>query len=231
MSENPDEEPGQPGGTASQYVLPEPLARTLIEKAHSATARKGQIIIGHSDDAHDVYYVASGMAQVSLLSQDGKEANLRSIGPGELFGELAALDGNPRSASVVAHTDMTLYKLSAGQFESWLAETSGAGLWLSRLLVGRIREMTERTFELATMHVTRRIQLEILRLAQRGEGSGGTVRIDPFPTHAELAARIGTHREAISREIGWLRKAGILTTEGRTLTLLDMAKLRGLAQD
>lgn len=231
MPETGAEEQAEREGAVNQYVVPEPLARALIVNAHRVTVRKGQIIIGHSDEARDVYYVASGTAQVSLLSQDGKEANLRSIGPGEMFGELAALDGNPRSASVVAHTDMVLQKLSAGQFENWLSETSGAGLWLSRLLVGRIREMTDRTFELATMHVTRRIQLEILRLAKHGERAGGTVRIDPFPTHAELAARIGTHREAISRELGWLRKAGVVVTEGRTLTLLDESKLRDLAED
>ena len=218
-------------GTAQtvQYAVPHTLFDALIKEGRVIKAKKGQVVVGHDDSARDVYVVEEGIAQVSLYSDDGKEAIFREIGPREMFGELAALDGAPRSASVTATSDMRLRKITAAQFEHWLTANSEAGLWFARFLIARIREMTERSFELATMTVVQRIHLEILRLAEHGAIEGQKVTIDNFPTQSEFAARIGTHREAISRELSWLRSEDMIESKSRRLVVLDIDRMRQLA--
>ena len=211
-----------------QYAVPHKLFDALIKDGRLIKAKKGQVVVGHDDSARDVYVVEEGIAQVSLYSDDGKETIFREIGPREMFGELAALDGAPRSASVTATSDMRLHKITAAQFEHWLTANSEAGLWFARFLIARIREMTERSFELATMTVVQRIHLEILRLAEHGAVEGQRVTIDHFPTQSEFAARIGTHREAISRELSWLRSEGLIESKSRTLVVLDIDRMRQL---
>ena len=124
---------------------------------------------------------------------------------------------------------MRLRKITAAQFEHWLTANSEAGLWFARFLIARIREMTERSFELATMTVVQRIHLEILRLAEHGAIKGQKVTIDNFPTQSEFAARIGTHREAISRELSWLRSEDMIESKSRRLVVLDIDRMRQLA--
>ena len=210
-------------------VLPEELAEHLRAKGRGITVRKGAILIGHADEAREVFLIESGSAQVSIHSHDGKETIFRDIGENEMFGEMAAIDGAPRSATVVATSDMRLSKISASAFEEWLEDTRGAGVWLARLLVSRMRDLTERNFELATMTVMRRIHLELMRLAAGKPDEGNAVTIDDFPTHADFAARIGTHREAVSRELSWLRDNGLIATKSRSLRILDIDRLKNMA--
>lgn len=210
-------------------VLPEGLAEELRAKGRQLSVRKGAILVGHADEAREVFLIESGSAQVSIHSHDGKETIFRDIGANEIFGEMAAIDGGPRSATVVATSDMRLSKISAAAFEDWLEDTRGAGVWLARLLVSRMRDLTERNFELATMTVMRRIHLELVRLAAGRPEDGNSVTIDDFPTHADFAARIGTHREAVSRELSWMRDNGLVATKSRSLRILDLERLKAMA--
>lgn len=211
------------------FSLPADLAASFAERSVRLTVAAGKIIVGHTDKVADAFLVESGTAQVSLLAVDGKEAIFRDLGPGELFGEMSAIDGQPRSATVLAKSQLTVLKMDSDSFVQWLGEAEGAGLWIARLLVSRMREMTDKVFELATMPVTRRIQIELLRLAATGQAQDNQVIIKGFPTHYDIAARIGTHRETVSRELGWLRENGIVSTKGRTLTVLDLNQLRHIA--
>lgn len=215
----------------NRLKLPVELAKGLISKSKKLSVRKGQFVATQADRTDDVYYIESGEARISLLALDGKETTYRMAVKGELFGEMAALDGNPRSANVVASTDMVVHKSSSKEFRGWLSDTEGAGLWIAQYLVARIREMTGRTFELTTMNVSQRVHSEILRMTAGGHRQGNTFRIEQFPTHADFASRIGTHREAVSRELGWMRSNGLIATESKSLTILDHDKLVQLVND
>jgi len=92
-----------------------------------------------------------------------------------------------------------------------------------------MRRLTARVVEFSTLAVRHRIQAELLRLAGALPSGANTAILSPAPTHAEIASRISTHREAVTRELSWLEDKGIIAKEGRTLRLKDLGKLRMLA--
>ncbi len=217
-------------GAPDGYV-PEGLRSALRAGARPTRVRKGQIILSEGAPSTDVYFIVAGLVQFSLISTLGRETILRNMGEGQLFGELAAIDGQPRSVNVIALKDSELAVLSASDFRNFVTNTAGAGLWLAELLAARVRDLTAKTFELATMPVSNRLQGELLRRVDAlGEATGDddAFIIRNFPIHAELAARIGTHREAVSREMSQLAQEGIIVQQGRTLRIVSLARLRAI---
>jgi CRP/FNR family transcriptional regulator, cyclic AMP receptor protein len=211
-----------------EAVLPELLHDALLARARIMRVRRGQIVIADEAESTDVYFIVSGNLQFSLVTPHGLETILRDMGAGKLFGELAAIDGQPRSATVVATQDSVLARLSGPEFEDFLSNVPHAGLWMVRQLAARVRNLTQKMFELATMPVSHRLQSELIRLAEATGINDDKCVIAPMPTHANLAARVGTHREAVTRELGMLAKEGIIAQRGRTLTVNSASALRTL---
>ena len=100
-----------------------------------------------------------------------------------------------------------------------------------RHLTEQVRNLTERVFEFSTLAVRNRVQAELLRLAGNPPPRVNEVSLSPTPTHAEIANRISTHREAVTRELRRLEKQGVIGKKGRTLQIRDLAKLRRLLED
>ena len=170
----------------------------------------GELVIGHTDTSVDVLLLVSGAARVSLYSADGQRVGFIELPRGMMFGEISALDGLPRSASV-------------GASESSI-------IAVAQQLAGHVRRLTTRVFEFSTMAVRQRLRAELLRLAKPA-ASGDTGVIASLPTHAELASRISTHREAVSRELAWLDDGGFVVKQGRNLLIPSLGKLRSLMED
>jgi CRP/FNR family cyclic AMP-dependent transcriptional regulator len=209
--------------------FPEALCAEFLRRAQLQRIRKGQMVVGEGTDATEVYLILSGQVRFSLVSIHGREMILRDFGPGHIFGELAAIDGLPRSASAVALDDCQLARMSGAAFVNFLGEVPRAGLWMAQQLVRRVRDLTNRAFELATLPVAARLQTELLRLALAGEcPAPDRAIIRPMPTHADLAARIGTRREAVSRELSILAHEGLVVQSGRSLEVLSINRLRTL---
>jgi CRP/FNR family cyclic AMP-dependent transcriptional regulator len=211
--------------------LPVSLRDAYLARARAMPVRKGQIVIAEGTLSSDVYLICQGRVQVLLVSESGREVVLRNMEPHRIFGENAAIDGLPRSARVVAIEDGQLAHMSGPDFVTFLGEVPHAGLWMAQQLAARVRDLTDKTFELATMPVASRIQAELLRMAAQGatvSGHPDRAMIERFPTHAELAARTGTHREAVSRELGQLAQEGLLRQSGRSLEVLSLTGLRSL---
>lgn len=205
--------------------LPEPLAQAVAPLARLSRFKAGQTVMGHQDDTNDVFVVLEGTLRVELLSQNGREITLSDVGPGELVGEFAALDDQPRSATVAATTRATLARIPGAAFkEAALAHPESAE-WLSRRLVRILRGLNERVFELNALAVRSRLHCELLRFCLDAGVQGNEATIVPSPTHAELANRIGTHREAVTRELSYLGEQGITSSAGRKLTVRDIARL------
>lgn len=203
----------------------------LTQRVNWRNYKAGQQIIGHQDASTDVYFMVSGTVRVTLFSSAGKEVAFRDIHAGECFGEFAAIDGAPRSANVIALTDVMIGSVSAETFRAILEEYPAVSMAMLTTLTGMVRSLSERIFEFSTLAVKNRIHSELLRLARESARDGNSARISPAPTHADIASRISTHREAVTRELNDLTKSGLLKRDGRTLIISDVEELERLVHD
>lgn len=210
--------------------LDEGLRGAVERRARRMHVRKGQVVVGHGADGAEVFCVVEGTFDVTLNSPDGHQVYIRKISAGGMFGEYAALDGEPRSATIVSASDAVLLVIPRGDFVEALKASPEAAIWFARQLTTLIREMTERLYELCALNVRTRLHCELVRLSRAAGVTGNRAIIDDAPTHAELANRIGTHREAVTRELNALAHMNLLSQSKRHLEILDIARLSRMAQ-
>jgi CRP-like cAMP-binding protein len=217
--------PSQGGRLEILKFAPDALRREITQRLRVIRAAKGRTLVEKGSRSTDVFFLLEGTAKVILYSANGREVNVHNIGPGQMFGEISVLDGEPRSASIVASSELVMVAMRANDFMACIESSPAAGIWLARALALGVRRLTEQVFELCALNVQARIHCELLRLAQRGERRNGSIEVRPAPTHAELATRIGTHREAVTRELRALAEGGIIRHGRRSLIIVDLARL------
>ena len=196
----------------------------LEQRCRWRRAGAGQQIIDRSSDDRDVFFVVQGSVRAVDFSPSGREVVYAVIGAGGHFGELSAIDGLGRSASVIAIEPCLLAALTPTQFESLVVGQPQVALELLRGLVAVIRSTDERLSELSTLSAMARVCRELLRLAHVDERSGDCL-ITPLPTQKELAGRAGTTRETVARTVAQLTREAIVERTGRALRILDRAGL------
>ncbi|HZZ87481.1 MAG TPA: Crp/Fnr family transcriptional regulator [Caulobacteraceae bacterium] len=204
-------------------LAPSSMRRQIEQKARVVRAAKGRTLYGVSARAHDVFFVTEGEVQIVLFSSAGRQVSVNQLNAGASFGQIAALDGLPRSASVVAVTDVRLRAIGREDFLAILHSAPEAAIWVARGLCGDVRRLTERVFELSALNVQSRLHCELLRLARGAQAS--PFRVTPAPTHAELANRIGSNREAVTREMRVLAELNIIRNQRRSLEFIDLQAL------
>lgn len=210
----------------------EPGDRAALEARWAVrTFSRDDEIIGHDQSDRDVYFVLEGRARATIFSEGGKAVAYRDIEVGGIFGELAGIDGKPRSANVVALGPVRVATLSQATFREIVEARPGFAWALLSHMAGQVRRMTERVYEFSTLVGRKRLIRELLRRAQPDATREGQLVIAPVPTHFDLAAAISTHREAVSREMSALGRRGLVERRGSTLVLLDRATLERLCSD
>jgi CRP-like cAMP-binding protein len=191
------------------------------------TYGKHEQVLGDHDRTTDVFFVLSGSVRVNSYAESGREVIFSEVGAGDIFGEFAAVDGLPRSAAVVAQSDCVLARMSAAKFLEILRSNGAVSVHLVELLVAKIRRMSERVFEVSALAVRERVRRELLRLAAtKGTEFRHGIVIRPAPTHYEIAASIGSHREAVTREFNRLEEEQIIEVRRQQIRIVDIAKLR-----
>ena len=168
----------------------------------------GQTVLDAGSDAADVFLVAAGTLRVVTRTVGGEEIILNDIGPGALFGEIAAIDGAKRSAGIVSLTQSAVCAIAARPFMEYVLSSPEASLYVMRSLAALVREKDARLLELCVLPARPRLIALLLRLARPREG-GGLIVSPPRPHH-ELAARLGTRREMVSRLIAALQREGLV---------------------
>ncbi|HET9714619.1 MAG TPA: Crp/Fnr family transcriptional regulator [Pseudolabrys sp.] len=191
----------------------------------------GEQIVGYLDAITDVLFLLSGKARVIIYSAEGRGVVFIDLVPSTMFGEIAAIDRKPRSAGVEAIEPCTVAALSASQFEDLLRQEPEVALATLRHVVAEVRRLSERVFEFSTMVVQNRIQAELVRLAAQAGYSTGQAVLSPAPSLSDIAGRVSTHREAVSRELSRLSTIGLLRREHGDLAIVDVAKLRKLVDE
>jgi CRP/FNR family cyclic AMP-dependent transcriptional regulator len=189
---------------------------------------KGQQIISQNDPSTDVFFVIEGAVRAKSYSPSGREVSFIDIEEGNIFGEFSAIDHQERASSVFALEAGLLARMSSGDFRQTLLDVPEVALQLIELLVAKTRALSDRVFEFSTLPVQGRVTLELLRLAEKSSDDGVTAQIKPAPTHYELATRISTHREAVTRELNHLVDEQIITLHRRRMEVLNLPKLRAL---
>jgi CRP/FNR family cyclic AMP-dependent transcriptional regulator len=206
-------------------VLSEHARAALLARAKTIRVRRGQTLLVHGERSSQVFFVLEGKLTVVLYSANGREVTLRELVAGDFFGELAAIDGEDRSANVVAVSDARLMTLTRDNFLAAIHSSPDVADWILRTLAAQVRNLAEKVFEMHVLNIQARLHSELLRLGHSACASG-RCEIYPAPTHAELANRIGTNREAITREMKVLSERKIIRTGRRRLEFLDLAELQ-----
>jgi CRP-like cAMP-binding protein len=222
----------QPNYTLARIALLATLSKESLETLERRCAwrryERGESIVAYLDASDDVFFIVSGEVKVTIYSRVGKAVNFSIMGPGEVFGEYPAIDRGRRSASVEARTDCLVAALPAEAFRELLRTEPSVGQALLPQLVKKIRALTTRVYEFSTLAVKNRIQAELLRLARLASGDGKRARIAPAPTHSEIASRVATHREAVTRELNRLARLGLIERTSGALVVEDVERLAEL---
>ncbi|HXG57628.1 MAG TPA: Crp/Fnr family transcriptional regulator [Thermoanaerobaculia bacterium] len=182
-------------------------------------------VVFHADESGDVFcLIREGQVKITMISPEGKEIILSMLGPGDFFGEMALLDDEPRSATVVALEPLELVTIWRSDFLQILSENFSITRKVLAELSKRLRSASNRIESLATMDVYGRLARFFLDLARR-QGKvldNGFVAVTR-PTHQAIANMIGTSRETVSRLIHDLMKQDLLLSEGKTIYLKKSA--------
>lgn len=212
-------------------VLTPAALERLSRRCNWRRYEPGEPIVDHLDRSNDVYFLTAGEARASIYSLAGKAVTFTDLGPGDMFGEIAAIDGGPRSASIEARTSCVVASMSANVFREMLQLETGVTFELLCRLASRIRMLTTRIYEFSALAVANRVQAELLRLVRLEPQEGKSARISIAPTHAEIASRVSTHREAVTRELNRLSRLGLIERSGRALIVNDVARLEAMVHE
>ncbi len=195
----------------------------------------GEQIIDRETDSQDVYFVVAGLARVVNFAANGREVSFDDIAAGGYFGEMAALDGMPRSASVMAIEETQAASLPGPTFVEMIKDHPSASLAIMQRLTAMLRRSTGRIMDLSTLGANNRVFAELLRLAKpQGAGPAGRAQpavIRPVPHHADIAARVSTTRETVARAVSDLVRLKVLKREKGALVVLDSRRLSDMVQE
>jgi CRP-like cAMP-binding protein len=165
---------------------------------------------------------------VIIYSAEGKAVLFTDLQAGATFGEIAAIDREPRSAGAEAIEPCTVAFLTASKFEALLLKHPAVAFATLRHLSAEVRRLTERVLEFSTLMVQNRIQAELLRLAADTDQRDGQALLSPAPSLSDIANRVSTHREAVSRELSRLGLLASYAAKEVTLELPTLHVWRGL---
>ncbi|MEJ2746997.1 MAG: Crp/Fnr family transcriptional regulator [Anaerolineae bacterium] len=200
------------------------IARHIVPR----TFRQGEIIFHEGDPGRFLYLIKSGQVRIFINGLDGSETSVILFGkPGDIFGELAVIDGLTRSASAVALGETVLYTMSRDNFRQQMRQYPQLALNFMKVLSQRVRYNTKQMDSLATMGVPQRLARKLLELAQDyGRVQPRGVRIDMSLTQTNLASLIGATRESTNKSLREFRKRGWVELANGRITILDPDALR-----
>ena len=200
-------------------------AKVIAQLTRSKYARD-EYVISRDKISTEVFVVLEGQARADSFSQEGRRVSYRDVGPGEIFGEVAGIDAGPRTADVIAVDSLVVGVMTAKVFRELIDSNADFRWTLLEHFAAQSRRMTDRIFEFSTMLVRDRLLNELIRQAEATGATEGRVELNPAPTHFDLATRISTHREAVSREMSKLSQRKLLSKYGGVLTIKDLDDLR-----
>jgi len=197
----------------------------LISQSNFQSFAAGSTIIERGEKSTNVYFLLTGETHVLDYSISGRALTYASLEEGEMFGEMSAIDGLPRSAWVCAITPCKVASLSGTIFLNLVKNNSEISLALLRQLSHRIRFADERLKEVSLLGTEQRACIELIRLAKPNPKRDGSYLILEMPTHANFANMIGSSRETVTRIFGKLKEESIIIDIKGGICILNRKKL------
>lgn len=218
-----------------EFARKVPLFQSLTEKELSAVCsimilrefRTGEVIVHEDDNQGQTFFIlVAGNVHVAVITAEGKKTILATLKRGEFFGEMALLDGEPRSASVVAAENCKLFMLYRKSFLDILQRFPKITIQMLVEMSKRLRNSNRQINTLSLMSVYGRVAEVIMRLArEQGLRTGSITIIPNRPTHQMIADMAGTSRETVSRVLSQLQKKHYITMDRKKMVILDEEKL------
>jgi CRP-like cAMP-binding protein len=191
----------------------------LASSLQRRTVRAGKAVFRQDDPGSSLYVIESGVVKVQRTSPEGKEVILTILGPGDFFGELALLDGEPRSADAVAKEDTALLVLERDDFLAFLDRAPAVATKLLAALSRRLRRTDQLVQDAAFLDVPARLARALLQLSESPEAATGL-------TQSELAAMVGASRESVNRWLQFYRRRGLIESASGSIRVLQPEELR-----
>jgi CRP/FNR family transcriptional regulator, cyclic AMP receptor protein len=186
--------------------------------------RRGEVIFHIGDPGDALFVIVDGEVKISLPSETGDEAILATLRVGDVFGELALLDGAPRSASATAISATETVVLPRDRFRELIATEAGVRDALLASIAGELRRLTTHVEELHFLDITGRLAARLARLAQEGGtrvGDGG-IRLRSNLTQGDLAAMVGCTRQSVNKLLGQFTDDGLIRLDREGIVVTDI---------
>ena len=197
----------------------------ISEKMVSRKYESGNYIFMEESDGEQCFFVVKGSVKVTRLSKEGREVILAMLNQGDFFGEMSLLDGESRSANVIALEKTEVLTLNRKDFLIVLHEYPKIAIQLLKELASRLRKSDRHIASLSLSDAEKRIALCIIRFAdERGIIRNGRVTIAKIPIQQDIANMAGTSRETVSRALTVLEKEQLIERNGRELIMIDYKK-------
>ncbi len=209
---------------------PAALAR-LAASMRSRRFRRGEVIFHIGDPGDALFVILTGEVKISLPSETGDEAILATLRAGDVFGELALLDGAPRSASATAISPTETVVLPRDRFRELIATEAGVRDALLASIAGELRRLTRHVEELHFLDITGRLAARLVRLTEEGGTpmEDGAVRLRTNLTQADLAAMVGCTRQSVNKLLGQFTDDGLLRLQRDGIVVTNVAGLTAMS--
>ncbi|MEO5884282.1 MAG: Crp/Fnr family transcriptional regulator [Candidatus Limnocylindrales bacterium] len=208
-----------------------PALERLAASMRSRRFRRGEVIFHIGDPGDALFVIVSGEIKIWLPSETGEEAILATLRPGDVFGELALLDGAPRSASATAIMATEAVVLPRDRFRELIATEAGVRDALLASIAGELRRLTHHVEELHFLDITGRLAARLVHLAEEGGTpvADGSIRLRTNLTQADLASMVGCTRQSVNKLLGQFTDSGLLRLERDGIVVTDLAGLAATA--
>jgi CRP-like cAMP-binding protein len=205
---------------------PDALER-LAGSMRARRFRRGEVIFHAGDPGDALFVILAGEVKISLPSETGDEAILATLRPGDAFGEIALLDGAPRSASATARSATETVVLPRDRFHELIATEAGFRDAIFASIAGELRRLTRHVEELHFLDITGRLAARLARLAQDGgtPSTDGTYRLRRDLTQGDLAAMVGCTRQSVNKLLGQFTDDGLVRVERDGIVVTDLDRL------
>ena len=194
--------------------------KKISKKMISRLYEKGKMILLEQSQGETFFIIISGVVKVTRLSDDGREVILAILGESDFFGEMSLLDGEGRSANIVANEKSEVVTLSRSDFLDCLQKYPKIAIALLEELAVRLRKSDQHIESLSLSDSEQRIGVTLIRLAEElGTIKQGDVNVKNLPYQQDIANMAGTSRETVSRTLKLLETKNLLKRDGRNLTI------------